>query len=281
MRVLWWAVLAEFLLARLLSRVGIYIPKSGAALTVYQGALLAGEIAFTFSLLLAVVLLFRRDALAVLAVAAVVLLAPGEAAPVWWSLSAALAMAGAVAALGARALRQAADSPGLRAALALVLAVHLLTYLANAGQLAWAALALPGAAPLAATVLRAGELLALLAPVALLSPPVRLRPAEAGLGLGAVAALGAGYAANADLTAIMAMYSLGFSLSWPTVLYLVSLGAGVPALLSLVRRDPRRGCALGLLFLTGYALTVNLQHVLVLVAWAELARAAAHVEVAA
>lgn len=280
MRVLWWAVLAEFLLARLLSRVGVYIPKSGAALAIYDGALLLGQIAFTFSLLLGVVLLLRRDALGALAVAALVLLTPRPAPPVWWSLAVALVLAGAVAALGARAIRKAWAEPGLRGALALVLAVHLLTYLANAGQLAWAALALPGAAPLAAQALRFGELLALLAPVALLWPPGRLRPAEAGAGLGAVAALGAGYLANADLTAIMAMYSLGFSLSWPPVLYLLALGAGIPALLALVRRDSRRGHALGLLFLAGYALTVNLQHIVVLVAWVELARPAALTEVA-
>ncbi|HYG60031.1 MAG TPA: hypothetical protein VD902_18345, partial [Symbiobacteriaceae bacterium] len=189
LRLLWWAVWAEFLLVRLLSRVGIFIPKAGAALAVYHGVLTAGEIAFNFSLLLSVVLLCRRDGLIGLGVAALVLLAPGPAPSPWWSLAVALATAGAIAGLGARAVGRAAGHPGLQAATAVVLAVHLVAYLAGAGQLAWAALNLPGTAPLLGPALRAGELLALLAPVALLWPPGRVRPAAASAGMGAVAAL--------------------------------------------------------------------------------------------
>lgn len=291
LRLLWGAAWAEFLLVRLLSRVGIYIPKSGTALAVYRAAVTLGEIAFNFSLLLGAALLVLtlagergrgRGIAAVVAVAAaLVLLAPGTAPPAGWSLAAAVVSALAVGLAGVQALRRADRE--LRPALGIVLATHLLTYGLTAAQLAWAMLALPGALPGAGPVLRGGELLAIAAPVALAVPLLgrRLGGAPGAIGLGAAAALGAAYRLGADLTAILAMYSLGFSLSWPPVIYLVALGLGLPALLGMLRRAPARGRALGLLFLAGYALQLNLQHLLVLTGWSLLALAPAAEEVSA
>jgi hypothetical protein len=152
------------------------------------------------------------------------------------------------------------------------MAVHLLVYLVTASQLAWSGLGLPDGLPGAGTILRGGELLALQAPLLLL---VRPRWGHVAIGLGSAAALGAAYLVNPDITAILAMYSLGFSLSWPVWLYLGALGLGVPGLVALLRADRLRGLALGLLFLAGYSLTINQQHLLVLAGWAVLALPAA------
>jgi hypothetical protein len=56
-RLLWWAALAEFLLVRVTSRAGIYIPKAGAAIVIYRWLLSLGEVAFNLSLLAAVLVL--------------------------------------------------------------------------------------------------------------------------------------------------------------------------------------------------------------------------------
>lgn len=273
LRLLWWAVWAEFLLVRLLSRVGIYIPKGDFSLVVYNGALFVGEVAFNLSLIVAALyvvytVVFTRHYL-LLVPAAVLLLAPGVAASAGWSMAAALLMAGAVVWLGVGVLPAPAPG-GLRAALLLVLSVHVLGYGVSAAQLAWTLFDLPGSLPGAGSLIRFGELLALPAPVILLLGARGRTPVAIVAGLGAALALGAGYWANSDLTAILAMYSLGFSLSWPATLYLLALGAGIPAMVWLLRTHPVRGLALGLLFLVGYSLTVNQQHLVVLAAWGAL-----------
>jgi hypothetical protein len=279
LRLLWGAAWAEFLLVRLLSRVGIYIPKAGAALRMYAVAMTIGEVAFTFSLLLGVLLIaaavWENRRLWPAAVAAgFVLVAPGVAPPAWWSLSAALLCAGAIVSLGAAAVRQA-HTRWERGALAAVLAVQLTAYLVTAGQLAWGLLSMPGALPLAGPLLRAGELLAMLGPLLLVPGALALRGGarlSAWLcGAGAALALGLALLASGDMTAIFAMYALGFSLSWPAAVYLVALLLGIPGLYALYRVAPQRGLALGLFFLTGYALTLNQEHLLILTAWCAMA----------
>ncbi|HEY3364838.1 MAG TPA: hypothetical protein VGK74_07300 [Symbiobacteriaceae bacterium] len=298
LRLLWWAVWAEFLLVRLFSRVGVYIPKQGAFLTVYRVATTAGETAFNFSLFLGVAVLAlalwaHRPLVVALAglAAGAALFTPGAAATAVWSLVVSVAMVAAVAGLGVGAIR-AADGPWEKGALALVLTAHAVGYGVGAAQLAWVALAAPGQMPLAGALLRAGELPALLAPLLLAVPAFRelggrglgsgqgSGPADrppagrAGyfaLGLAAVAGLAVAYLINADITAILAMYSLGFGLNWPAPFYLLALGAGAFGLAWAIRRQPEHGLALGLIFLAGYALHVNQQHILVLAGWALLA----------
>lgn len=282
LRFLWWATLAELLLVRVVSRVGIFIPKSGLFEAAYRTAMTVGEVAFSFSLFVGVLLLVlalaghRWWAWAPGAVAgALVMIVPGPVPPAGWAMAVAFVLAGTVAVLGAGALRSVTER-WERRTLALVMTVHVLGYLVAGTQLAWEAFALPGGVPLAGTILRAGELLALAAPVLLAAPMLRRGSfKDAAIGLGSAAALGALLWANADITAILAMYSLGFTLSWPALLYLIALGLGVPGLIAAVRRDRVRGLALGLLFLAGYTLGINQQHLLVLAGWALLALPAA------
>lgn len=299
LRLLWWATLVELVLVRVVSRVGIFIPKGGAALQIYQILIQFGEVAFSFSLFMGVILLgltlagHRWWGLAPGALAGVlVMIVPGPVPSPGWSLAVALVLAGTVAAMGVGAIRRVSDA-WESGALSTVLTVHLVGYLVTAAQLAWTTAGLPGEAPLAGAAIRGGELLAVAAPVflavPLLAAAARARgrgrgtAAAGAVGLGRAAALGAAGAAalglalsiNADITAILAMYSLGFTLSWPAFFYMVALGLGVPGLVAAVRRDPVRGLALGLLFLAGYSLGVNQQHLLVLAGWALLALPAA------
>ncbi|HYF93841.1 MAG TPA: hypothetical protein VD969_16635 [Symbiobacteriaceae bacterium] len=287
LRLVWWATLAELLLVRIVSRVGIFIPKSGMALTIYRTAIAVGEVAFSFSLFMGVALLVlalaghRWWAWAPGAAAgALVMIAPGPVPPAGWSMAVALVLCGTIGVMGAGALRAAAD-PWERAAMGVVLGVHALGYLVSAVQLGWEAFGLPDGAPLVGPALVAGELLAVVAPVLLAVPLLRRGgPGRGGLGaigLGSAAALGAALLVNADITAILAMYSLGFTLSWSAFVYMIALGLGVPGLVAFVRRDRLRGLSLGLLFLAGYSLGVNQQHLLVLAGWALLSLPAARI----
>ncbi|MDF2628363.1 MAG: hypothetical protein K0R39_2194 [Symbiobacteriaceae bacterium] len=283
LRLLWWATLVELVLVRVVSRVGIFIPKTGVVLSVYQVLMSAGEVAFSFSLFMGVILLglalaghrWWGMALGVLA-GVMVMIVTGPVPSPAWSLGVALVLAAAVAVMGIASLRSVRE-PWECGLLSTVLTVHLVGYLTTVGQLAWTVLGLPGEPPLAGAALRAGELLAAVAPIWLAVPLLRAAWAGA-VGLGRAAALGAtgaaalalAYTINADLTAILAMYSLGFTLSWPAALYLAALGLGLPGLAAAVRRNPDRGLALGLLFLAGYSLGVNQQHLIVLAGWALL-----------
>lgn len=281
LRFLWWATVVELLLVRVVSRVGIFIPKSGLALSVYQLLMSAGEVAFSFSLLMGVLLVVMTLAghrwwvwIPGAISGVLVMIVPGPVPPPAWAATIALVLGGTVTLMGAAALRSAAG-PWERRALGLVLGVHIVGYAVSAAQLGWTALNLPGEVPLAGAALAAGELLAVVAPVLLAVPLLRRAAPGRGIlgaiGLGSAAALGAALLVNADITAILAMYSLGFTLSWPAFLYLIALGLGVPGLIAFVRRDRVRGLALGLLFLAGYSLGVNQQHLLVLAGWALLA----------
>lgn len=272
MRALLWAVWGEFVLVRLLSRVGVFIPKGGAVLTGYRAAVWLGEVAFNLSLLLALVvlgllLLEHRRSLALLAGAAGLLALLGSRLP-GGSLPAAALLPAAVAALGVSAIRR--SSAPLRAGLGLILLAQLLRYAAGGLQLGWVLFDLPGELPGAAWLLRGGELLAVLAPIALAAAVLRstaLRPAVL-LTVGAPALLAAALWVDPDITAILAMYALGFTLSWPALLYLLGAGAVV---LALSAWPPDRRLGLGLLLLAGIGLNVNQQHLIVLVGWALLA----------
>ncbi|MFZ5817530.1 MAG: hypothetical protein ACOY93_19905, partial [Bacillota bacterium] len=166
LRALLWAVAAEFLLVRLLSRVGVYIPKAGFALDLYRWAVLLGEVAFNLSLALALLVLVlgvwerRRLRLVLL------LLLP---AGLWLGpVAGAGALLAALLLMGAAALRQGELSE--RVGLALVLTAQALHYLSAGLQRLWGELALPGAMPGAAWLPLLSELAALLAPLALAAP---------------------------------------------------------------------------------------------------------------
>ncbi len=292
-RFLWLVVAVEFLIGRLFTRVGVFMPKNRPVLILYNLLADAGRIAFNVSLLLGLVLLgytlwrlvatgrraavYGPAALAAL-VALLVLAVPGSPPPPGWSLAAALLAALALAALGALALGRT-PSPWARLGLAGALLAHLIWYGVAAAQIALALSGRPGEISAAVPLLRGGELLAMLAPILL---AISLRPFQrhqaaavesrgALLGAGGATAFAAAYVANGDMAGVLAIWSLGFTLAWPAVLYAAAIAAGIYFLARASGPLRVQAAALGILWCTGYALQVNQQHILVLLAWALLA----------
>lgn len=315
LRGLWLVVGVEFLLRRLLTRVSIYMPKTPLTAALYRLLAVTGEIAFNLSLLAGLLALgyvlwiqVRRGAAGsraaggspvgggpfpggtaahlpaalALAAALLVLLAPGSPPGPGWSLAAAVAMAVAVGGLAALAISRATGWEW-RLGLAAILAGHLSWYGVAAAQTALLMSGRGGEVAWATTVLRLGELAAMLAPPMLAVTAWRRVgvPGWTGLdrgmlaGFGGAALLAGGYAANADMTGVLAVWSLGFTLSWPAPVYLAALAAGLYFLVrSAGSPDPAtrvRAAALGILWLTGFSLQVNQQHFLVLLSWSLLA----------
>lgn len=298
LKLLWLAAWIELLCGRMLSRAGVFIPKHGLVLAAYRLLSDAGPIAFNLALLVALAVLglglwvlwarglpgggrgrtaAGRAAFLLLAGAVLLVLAPlagGRGVP--WSLAAALWMLLTVAVYALQALRRLALAD--RLGLALVLGAHLAWYGVAAAQLARAAGGTgtwAGATPL----LRLGELLALLAPVTLALARLRLpaapvhrqrvqRAVTTLVVAAALVALFAGaYLSNADMAGVLAIWSLGFTLGWPGWLYALALAAATWYLghaLSAGGAERQRGFGLGLIWIAGFGLQVNLQHLLVL-----------------
>jgi len=259
------AVAAEFLLVRLLSRVGVYIPKAGPVLTLYEGSVVLGEVSFNLSLGLAILVLIlavweqRPVALALLLVLSTLWMGP--VLPIFGLLAGLLL-------LGARGLHQA--RPALRPGLGLLLLAQAMHILAIGLQRFWVESGLPAEAPGSIWLLRGAELLAALAPLAMAVGQKPWRRPEArvlGAAGAATMALGAALWLQPDLTGVLAMFSLGFSLSWPAPLYALALGAAVLACSS---ETGAHRFGLILLFLAGLGLNVNQQQVVIMAGWALL-----------
>lgn len=334
MRLLWVAAWVELILGRVLSRVGVYIPKTPPMLAGYRLLSDLGQIAFNLALLAAVGVLAlgvwslwaearagsRLSAFLIGGAALLVLLplAGGHGAVL--SLVTAVAVPLAAASLllpvllaPAASASGAARGPARhleRSGLLLVLAAHLAWYATAAIQLLLTNLNRPGTWAPAAAVLHAGELAALLAPLALAAACLVKPGGAAAVGVVAPGWSGAGqpahsaasgmqaggqtqlrwlaeavrltlgawafaiaYLVNADIAGVLAIWSLGFTLSWPAALY----GLALVAAAWLVHRSLAaggvrvwRGYGLGLIFLAGFGLQVNLQHLLLLTGYLAL-----------
>ncbi|BDG62002.1 hypothetical protein [Caldinitratiruptor microaerophilus] len=304
LQALWLVAFADFLFGRLLTRVGIFMPKTPGVLAAYRLLSDLGQIAFnlsflggTLALAWALRLLARAGgagarlprlaAVAAATAAMAVLAAPAAPGPAV-SLATSAVLGLAVLLLGAVAIGRA-RAPATRLGLGCALGANLAWYGAASAQLLAATLGLPADLAAVTPVLGSGELLALVAPVALalgvvpapapgrirwLRSPGRLLSGTEGraaaLALASAAAFGAGYAAGADLGGVLAIWSLGFTLVWPAPLYAIAAGAGLYLLLRLLAGSPPerlRAVGLGLLFCAGLVLQTNQQHVLVLLAW--------------
>ncbi len=298
LRAIWLVVAVEFLLGRLFTRVGIFMPKNAFVLVLYRLLSDAGQIAFNLSLLAGLLALGYTlwrlagpagRGLSMRAVAAVAVVAalgttlvPGLTPDPAWSLATALLAAAAVAGLGIQALTRT-TGPWRQVGLAAALLANLTWYGVAVAQMALALGSGTGEVALATAVLRGGELLAVLAPVLLAAglclerrrtglPPAPWRAVLLGLAGGILFVIG--YGLGADMTGVLAMWSLGFTLSWPGWLYALALAAGIFFLTGAASWPPDgrvQAAGLGILWCTGYALQVNQQHVLVLLAWAVLA----------
>lgn len=246
--ILRWLALAavvDWLLARTLTRLAIFMPKSPPVISVYQSLTMLGQLAATLSGLLAILVLswlawrvYRLERrlplpvawLALLALALVFLIIP----PLGWiGFAYHLLLASALAATGWRALAGAGDnrvkSAILLATLAL-LAGRLYQFAPVFSEILQ--LSSPSAYPLA--FFNAGELFATLTPLAFWWG-YRLEARRGDWLLAALPVLAyiALRLANPAMAGIMAIWSTGLTLYLPWPLYALSLWlAGVTVLAS-------------------------------------------------
>lgn len=246
------AGLAEFVLLRVVMRLGPVLPQAEALELLYQAAFVVGVAAMNLAFLaglgllaLAAISLVERRRLEPLAAASLVallafgapLLLGAHRALLGWQAVAALALLSSwlVTARPAPATLRA----GQLAAVATALAFY--PSLAGLGQ---AAMALPGTS----LALTAAETAATLVPLAL-AWPLRQRWRRSDLALGALPAvllLGAWMGAR-WMVGAAAMWSFAFALFLPGPVYALALGLFLASLRILSRGDPaERQAALGL-----------------------------------
>ncbi|MBI2875148.1 MAG: hypothetical protein HYY09_08665 [Firmicutes bacterium] len=302
------ALLVEIVLFRLFSRIGVFIPKDEIVLTVYNYLSAAGRVAlnlvFVLSLALGVYVVyllltaFPRSRLgragAVMALPALLLAGGSALLPVSFTASPAVSLVLDLLVLAAVLLtyfevsgvgRKSGALQPFLPGLGLVTAGVLLAYLYVIGQndlLGW-----ESAAETATRLFRAGELVTILAALALLwgavqavrggssaakGPSIKLwRPTRALLALAGAAATAAGVLAAPEMFGILAMWSVGLSLFLPWPLYAAAFAASTYTVLMLLDagRESRlwsRLIGFGILYVlgAGYLIQSNSQHLLIL-----------------
>jgi len=297
-----WTLLAaglgELFLYRMLSRVGVHIPKEGLAQDVYSALVRTGSFAFNVSsvaVFLALGLLAyasarrwdgRQPLLAVTPPliaafgAASLLLAfvdEGESAKLAYGAFS----AGLMIALAAIAWTDGRGDFGRKATVALIVLAYLFAQYYTLSNQAYRALDLTVAPPLTTRALEIAELLVVA--TALLAfwrwsgarSGLRWRPSPVQLGVAGLlvfAFLGAYRGEDSSTAAILSLWTVGLTLYLPLPLYALALGlygAALVACLGRARRDPAHiadAIALGLLPVAGLTLDLTYQHLVAIVA---------------
>ena len=288
------AGLGELVLLRTLSRVGVHIPKEGAALTVYDLLTRFGSLLFNLATVLAVV--------AVVVVLPVLLRVPsltrwaavaGLTLLVGWSLTLPLLGSDDLARLAFGLVFSAVvlvlavpyvangEAPiARRAAVGLVAGAFLCGQYYALSYAGYRLLGADGLPPLATQVLALGESLVLLAASAIYRGWGRqkdaphygrpwLPPAVASV-LSLV--LLASYAGNGSTSAILSLWTEGLTLYLPFPLYLAAFWLFSYTVTACLQRRSGLtvGCALLLLFVAGFAMELTYQHLLAALALALL-----------
>lgn len=272
------AAVADWLLARTVTRLAIHMPKSPLVIAIYQGLGFAGQAAGTLTALLALVVLAwvgwrtgqgsRRIGSGLLATSLIGLsllflfVAPAG----WLAVSYHGLLLGAIAFAGGQVLGSALDHApkGAGALVALALAFSA-AY--QAGPVFYAAFRWPGPPPLSALLFNAGELLAVLCPVALWWAYGRGATRREWLiaGIPVIAFTGL-HLASAAMAGILAIWSTGLTLYLPWPLYALSLWLASVTVMATLRRGEPPGWALLLLIAGGYAPQLSTQAFLGLIA---------------
>jgi hypothetical protein len=278
------AALAETLLLRLVTRVGVHLPKKGAVTEAYEAASLLGSLAFNFASVLAIALvvvvlasLVRRmengpGRLALVGLSAAMLvslaltLATGAtAADAVFGVATALL----VGTVGLVFAGEAVRSPRARVALALMVAAYFCYQYYLLGHLFYRILDYGAVPPLSITVLRLGEVLAVTAAAAAFWAWGLPRWRWVGTaGMAVVAALllllvFAGLSPYSTM-AILALWTVGLSLYLPFPVYLLALALYLLTLVACWRSGDAFWTAAGLLLvlLAGYMPEATYQHLL-------------------
>ena len=267
------AALADWLIARTLTRSAIFMPKSPPVIAVYQALGLVGQFASVLSGLCAILavswiawrsLQARREfgwpvilsSLLVLSIA-FLFIAPGG----WLAVAYHLLVIAAVAATGWRVWTGAGE---IRNKIgwtipALAILAGVLYQLSHA---LYAAMRWPGPPPFAAILFNLGELLAVLSPIVLWWVVGRAgQSARSTYVWAAIPALtfAVAYLANPAMTAIIAIWSTGLTLYLPWPLYAVSLWLASAIVITSLRRGDTAGWAILLLAASGYAPQLSTQ----------------------
>ena len=289
------AVLAETLLLRLVTRVGVHVPKGEGAAAAFQAASFLGSLAFNFASLLAIILvvivlatLVQRIgsrlgrlalvglSLAMLSGLALSLATNAPAADALFGVSVALL----VGLMGLSLAGREGTRPAAGLALALVVAAYFSYQYYVLAHLFYRILDYGAVPPLSITVLRLGEVLAVAAAAAAFWAWGLPRWRWVGTaGLGAVAAvllaLTLAGLSPASTMAILALWTTGLSLFLPFPVYLVALGLYLLTLVACWRSGDGFwiGAGLLLVLLAGYMPEATYQHLLILLGVAFLSRA--------
>ena len=286
------AALVETLLLRLVTRVGVYMPKEGSVTDAIQAASFFGSLAFNFASLLATALVVlvlaslvlriesgvRRVAVAGLSLA----MLAGLGLSVATGAPAADALFGIAAALlvgfiGLVLAGERHSTPGARLALALMVAAYFCYQYYLLGHLFYRILDYGAVPPLSITVLRLGEVLTLAAAAAAFwawGLPRWRWVGTAGLAVVAAVLVALTLAGLSPVStiAILALWTTGLSLFLPFPIYLLALALYLLTLVACWRSGDAFWAAAGLLLvlLAGYMAESTYGHLLLLLGVAYL-----------
>ncbi len=246
--------LAELTLQRVVYRVGVHIPRSGAFLQAYQLATWSGDLAFRVTaiflgltaIILAFYLAFGRRPVAGLFLI-LVLIGNLASWPLKLEIGPVLATGGLVAGLAwiAGEALVARKPGGLKTAITLSAVALILGQYRRGFEIL-------GVEPQAVGVVQTGAELAVLAAATTLAfSAARSRLAVAPVIAGAAVTLllSGSYAREPSTVAIVAMWSTGVTMSLPGILYLAAFGAFVFAAVTWIGRPRTAHVGIGLVLL--------------------------------
>ena len=280
------AALAETLLLRLVTRMGVHMPKEGAVSGAFESASLLGSLAFNLASLLAITLVVLLLAGMVLRLGSRPrgLALAGLSLALLWGLGQSLATDAPVAdALFGVAATLLVGFVGLglvrgqempyraRIALSLIVAAYFCYQYYALGHLFYRLLDYTAVPPLSIAVLRLGELLAVVAGGAAFWAWGIARWQRVGpLGLAAVTALLVALViaslSPSSTTAILALWTTGLTLFLPIPFYILSLALFLLTMMACWRSGDAFWTAAGLLLilLAGYMPEATYHHLLLL-----------------
>jgi hypothetical protein len=289
------AALAEMLLLRLVTRVGVHMPKDEAVTNAFRAASFLGSLAFNFASLLVTVLVvlvlaslvlrmesgigrvaFAGLSLAMLSGLGLSLATGAPAADALFGVAVALL----VGFIGLALAGERHSRPGVRLALALMVAAYLCYQYYLLSHLFYRILDYGAVPPLNITALRLGEVLAVAAAAAAFRAWGLPRWRWLGTaGLAAVAAalivlMLAGLSPGSTM-AILALWTTGLSLYLPFPIYLLALALYLLTFVACWRSGDAFWTAAGLLLvlLAGYMAEATYHHLLLLLGVAFLSGA--------
>ncbi len=271
------AALADWLIARMVTRSAIFMPKSPPVIAAYQALTLVGQLAFTLTGLLALLAAIwiawhsRRTRRATgLAFALPILIALNAVslfvAPAGWlAVGYQLLVVAALAMVGGQVWREVGDIKK-KIAWSIPALALLAGGLYQVLPALYLALRWPGPPPFTEVLFNFGELLVVLSPVGLWWAVGRDSVSPYKWATIPALAFVAAYLLNPALTAIIAIWSTGLTLYLPWPLYAVSLWLASAVVIASRRRGDAAGWALLLLAAGGYAPQMSTQVLLGLIA---------------